>query len=392
MRKLNRIVLLFVGIILASIFLELFMRATSIPLPDFSDGIYDFPCYRASDVSWIALKQNATCTLHSKISAFPDSIIKTNSFGLRNGDIQIQKRPGSTRLLFIGDSFTFGFGVKESESFPSLIQKYLSSAVPNTPIEVINAGMPAVGSGRYYLRYHTAPYANDADIIVIALYVYNDFIDSEIKPHWIDVNGDHLPDRITTDQAHIDYKGNLVSNYRPAFLEIPILNDSRLLKLTWLAWNRIATNGNKPVTPLIPDALCVYMSDCAKAGTAFAERQKLFLTMKQLTQSRNQKILFVMIPAEFQVYDDTRLVKYHIPIALSPDEKERPEKIMGTYFQENNIPYVDLLPILKEWRGEHPYFTLDEHFNAAGHQITADALFPVIKSWITASASATPSE
>lgn len=384
-RTIKLIVLSVLAVIGTALMAEAMLRITNAPIPSFFQGIYVFPCYRSTNNTWLALKLNARCVLHSNQGAFPDSVITTNDFGLRNGPITTPKPEGTTRIVFVGDSFTFGFGVKGTEAFPYMAGTSLQNAFPDKHIEAINAGLPVAGAGRYFIRFNDAPYVKDADIVVVGLFMYNDIMDVETKPKWTDTNGDSLPDKITSTQAHIDFAGNLVSNYQPWFLNFPLLHDSKLLSLLSFEWEQLPFGGQKTVAPLIPDTLCIYQSDCHKYDTVVNQKKQLFLSMMRIAEDRKQKILFVMIPAEFQVYDSTRL-KYNIPIALSPEEKRRPDEEFAVFFRQNNIPYLDLLPILSAWNGPHPYFSKDEHFNSVGHRITADAVVPVLEKLISGTA------
>lgn len=63
----------------------------------------------------------------------------TNSQGLRmDYDLSNQKPSGSKRVLIVGDSFTFGYGVQQNQSFPSALQNLLDPT--RRQIEVMNAG------------------------------------------------------------------------------------------------------------------------------------------------------------------------------------------------------------------------------------------------------------
>ena len=59
--------------------------------------------------------------------------ISTNHLGLRNSDITKKE---SFRILCVGESVTFGWGVESEESYPSQLHKILG-------VEVINAGVPS---------------------------------------------------------------------------------------------------------------------------------------------------------------------------------------------------------------------------------------------------------
>ena len=47
--------------------------------------------------------------------------VTTNSHGLRERDLPLTKPPGTRRVVFIGDSVTFGPGVRDDQPYLSLI-------------------------------------------------------------------------------------------------------------------------------------------------------------------------------------------------------------------------------------------------------------------------------
>ena len=67
----------------------------------------------------------------------PTSNIRINEFGLRSAPLS---ETAEHRVLFLGDSFTFGWGVEEHEAFTSRIDTALGSN-----ISAINAGNPGYG-------------------------------------------------------------------------------------------------------------------------------------------------------------------------------------------------------------------------------------------------------
>lgn len=52
------------------------------------------------------------------------------------------KQPGQIRLLFLGDSVTFGYLVSHTETFVQRAEEELRARFPDASIECINAGVP----------------------------------------------------------------------------------------------------------------------------------------------------------------------------------------------------------------------------------------------------------
>ena len=91
--------------------------------------------------------------------------VHTNSQGLRGTKEYAAEEPsGVTRIYALGDSFTFGFGVEDSETFPSVMETL------NPNFEVFNLGVPAYGVDQITLLLREFGMAHKPDFIFICLY------------------------------------------------------------------------------------------------------------------------------------------------------------------------------------------------------------------------------
>ena len=65
--------------------------------------------------------------------------IRTNDVGLREGPIAPDAE-GVTTVLFIGDSFTFGWGVTEEQRYSEVLARLIAEKRPGTRVRIVNAG------------------------------------------------------------------------------------------------------------------------------------------------------------------------------------------------------------------------------------------------------------
>jgi hypothetical protein len=92
---------------------------------------------------------------------------RTNSHGLRDQEITLEKAPGSYRILAVGDSNVFGFGVPFEKSFSEVLESKLNADRSGMHWDVINAGLPG------YSIYQSLVYAKregirfDPDLIIL---------------------------------------------------------------------------------------------------------------------------------------------------------------------------------------------------------------------------------
>lgn len=72
---------------------------------------------------------------------FGGAPLQTNPDGHRSPTIAETKPEGTTRVVCLGDSLTFGFGVEERFAFPQLLQRLLNERLAQRRWEVINTGV-----------------------------------------------------------------------------------------------------------------------------------------------------------------------------------------------------------------------------------------------------------
>jgi hypothetical protein len=104
---------------------------------------------------------------------------RTNAHGLRDRD-RPAKRPGTRRVLVIGDSYTWGYAVAEEAAYPQAAERLLAT-LGHSDIEVVNGGIPDYNSRqeRQLLAQLLPLYQPDA---VFLGYVVNDAEPSTAMP------------------------------------------------------------------------------------------------------------------------------------------------------------------------------------------------------------------
>jgi hypothetical protein len=98
---------------------------------------------------------------------------EVNEDGFRGQRVTAEKTLNSKRLLFLGSSVTFGWGVSAEKAFPELVRKGLEEALPGSAFETLNAGVPGYSSyqGLRYLKTIFSRYEPD---VVVAEFGIND--------------------------------------------------------------------------------------------------------------------------------------------------------------------------------------------------------------------------
>jgi hypothetical protein len=100
---------------------------------------------------WNGYPYPSLCPNFAGVVSTPDFAVayRTNSRGLRDREYAPQKPAGKTRILALGDSFTFGHGVAYGERFTDLLE----SGVPD--LEVITMAVPGSGHDQQLMQFAT---------------------------------------------------------------------------------------------------------------------------------------------------------------------------------------------------------------------------------------------
>ena len=104
--------------------------------------------------------------------------IAMNGEGFFDSQHQVTKPPGKKRVLFLGDSFTIGFGVSRKNRYTDRIREYLGPEY-----EVINMGMWGWSTDQELLVLKEKGLKYSPDVVVLAM-----FLDDITNCHLFSVN------------------------------------------------------------------------------------------------------------------------------------------------------------------------------------------------------------
>ena len=106
---------------------------------------------------------------------FQGEQVDISACGMRDKDYSVEKPDNTFRIAVLGDSFTFGWGVKEHEAFPSVLERnlnyYFSDAVN---IEVLNFGVPGYSTFQQAALFENRVKEFNPDAVLV-FFIENDF-------------------------------------------------------------------------------------------------------------------------------------------------------------------------------------------------------------------------
>ena len=282
-----------------------------------------------------------------------DVWVKTNSQGFRDdGEHPWTKSPGVIRILGLGDSFTFGWGVTLEESFLKKLERILETRT-GMNIETINAGIPGWDLDNYYVYYKEIGVRYSPDIIVLSYYL-ND-LNSKIR--------ERIPAELTKQKGwkhrggifHISYLFNFVKS---------------------LAHNIRLKNRYKRFDYMYE------LSARRKEKTRF-KKTLIFDPGKKQTQASSHiiKTLLKKIQGLANKHG-SRLVIMYIPDVVQPHHPELQfiNGVLASITEEMNIPFIDMTRVFESSTDPKSFYfwPKDVHTNADGHEKMAEALTPLI--------------
>ena len=101
-----------------------------------------------------------------------DQKLTINSQGLRDREYPYAKPAGTRRLLVLGDSFTWGYGVADDEIFTEVLERRFENNQLNW--EVLNTGVSGWSTDQEYLFLTDEGFRYQPDLVLLAFYTFND--------------------------------------------------------------------------------------------------------------------------------------------------------------------------------------------------------------------------
>ena len=267
---------------------------------------------------------------------------RMNSHGLRGDDFAVPKPVGIRRVYMAGDSFTFGMGVPDiAQVMPSLVEAELNEAPPLDGIdgvEVLNGGMLR-GSlpPNWWNKWRLVGEDYDPDVVLIVFFLRDGTSTGSI-PAFFGVIRDEITERNAAD---------------------PFYSRSYLVR-TWRDFQdrqRVAND--------YTEAFRASYFGSEAEQEEWLSAQYNVLQIKRSAEERGAAVGFVIYPILVDLGDD-------YPFQDICDELE-------AFSAEHGLPTLNLLD---SFRGENgpdlwvsPY---DQHPNARGHAIAAEAVTPFV--------------
>jgi lysophospholipase L1-like esterase len=284
------------------------------------------------------LKPNQDC--FTKIARKP---VHINSHGTRGPEFNALKPTNTIRIVSLGDSKTFGWGLSEAETYSSLLEKSLQDRVgPARRVEVINAGVNAYSYPQMHVYLRNVGLKYSPDIVIVG--------DANL---WTQFSEQNSPEFVSKFMMRVRMK-NLLRRFAIYHYVVEV-------KL-----KEVYERQRAKFIPVDPRQDALFKEQQAKDPDAFFRASIEQLCRSALTNGARPVLLYMPTL--------TDLKNAGVTNAICKAKKGVSETL--------NIPFVDVSADLAP-RAETLYLEGDPvHFNAVGNQIIAHRLFETVSTMV----------
>jgi lysophospholipase L1-like esterase len=249
--------------------------------------------------------------------------VSINSEGMRDREFLLEKPPDVYRVMMLGDSTTFGWGVRQEDTAAKFLERKLNAALPPgyNRVEVMNTGVGNYDTVQEVTYYETIGWEYHPDLVVLVFFIN----DPEPVP--------------------VEKQGFLIDrSYLIAF-----------------ATNRI--DGVMRHVGVRPDWKTYYASLYDDDRPGFQACKEALVSLAHSTRSHDAKLLVAILPELHQINGD------------SYPFKAAHQKIKDVMTAEN-VPVLELIDGLKDRGPEETLWVtaLDDHPNAKANNLISDQL------------------
>lgn len=264
----------------------------------------------------------------------------TNEFGFRGPGFSREKKPGTLRFAFFGDSFTFGEGVYEEDTYPQRVAAELGrrAVFGSRPLESLNFGVGGYNTRQVRALLESVGDDIHADMAIVAVTL------NDAEPYLFVARDNTM---VKTDRDEMVKENPLGRDEPPS-----LVGALRVTRLAWQAYSRRARAA----------AMIRYYRDLYReTNPDWIAAVEAWKGIGEFARQRSLPVLVVVFPILYRVGGEYPFGGIHETIHAA--------------LEANGLDYVDVLPLLKGRRDAdlwvHP---TDQHPNELVHAMTAVAL------------------
>lgn len=361
-----------------------------------------------------------------------DVLVQTNSQGLREPDYVEPRHAGTYRILVVGDSMTFGWGVEYEESYAQVAERALRGQL-DRPVEIVNLGKAGMSPVDYLRTIQRCAGQLEPDMIVVGFLVGNDCpvespartyseteLQAQLRVYRNAARGRSLAARSVflrlaywgmyrrlAGMGSVEGAGRRGPIYGepnpldPRALDREITGQfeagprhQRLRKFTEAGWIKKGLDWDiNPwlIRSMLLDrhgarsALGLDRADLQALECEWKLCEGLLVEMNKAAEEMNAVLVVLALPSAYQVSEDAVAFLDQLGCDTTPDmiTSRVVNDWLVTTCKRRGLPCIDALPALRAKGGQAPlFYPRDAHLTAEGHRLVgsllADGVAPTI--------------
>ena len=267
--------------------------------------------------------------------------IHRNAYGLRGHDLPADKSASTTRILLLGDSFTFGSGVpNDADIFAARLELKLNAQLAGggSSVEVLNGGIPGSQTGDWVDLLQKVGDSYQPDVIIIVFFLRDGTLTSSMGSFFGPIR-DHI---VAQNQVSALYQSVYLYRLVKDFQDRSLISDS--------------------YTQAMNES---YFGD-RQQTQEWRIAQTNLRSMKMMGEGIHAKVGLIIFPVLADFSD-------RYPFQTIVDEVSR-------FGRDSQLPTLNLLPAFKGRNASDLWVSaLNQHPNPAGHELAANAMLEWVR-------------
>ena len=274
----------------------------------------------------------------------------TNDIGLR-GINPTSPKANTFRILVLGDSQTWGFGVEDNETYSIRLENLLSAQYPNLDIQVLNGGVPGYGTADELAFLKSRGAALQPDLVIVQFLSVNDLKENRTPAStWATIVDGMLASREDATGSETNLSISLVEQSQRW-----LKKNSYLARLSFDAIGYLGTRAG-----LFKDINALWGEDFSQEDAKLG--QELLVQIAKTSEGLGAECLLLYTTGQAQVIQGTY-------------DRPRSAEVVADAAQIAEVPWIDVSAEMHERSDRNSfYYHQNGHWTPEGHRVVAEIL------------------